>query len=128
MRGFFLNMATSHHFREKILSEFRGFKQERSSGKVRPLAESIAQYLKTAKLEQKVIESRIVSDWGSIVGKFNAEHSTPLAIRNHVLTIGVPNSVYLYEFDRQKSKWLKNINNIIGSEKIRKIIFKVGGA
>ncbi|MDZ4743476.1 MAG: DUF721 domain-containing protein, partial [Verrucomicrobiota bacterium] len=61
-----------------------------------PIASGVVRFLKSAGLDQKAVESRIMSDWALIVGDFYAAHSTPLSIQNGTLTIGVSHSVYLY--------------------------------
>lgn len=123
--GFFFDDMSSK-YKSKILAEFRGISEISPINDMHPIALGVIKFLQKAGLDQKAIESRIMTEWASIVGDFYAAQSTPLSIQNGALTVGVSHSIYIYEFERQKKALLIKIQNKIESKKIRKILFKVG--
>lgn len=113
-------------YKRKIMAEFLGHDAFPGKNRVRPISSGVEAFLKKTNLDKKAVEASIVRDWPKIAGSFNASHSTPLEIKNGTLTVGVKNSVMRYELDRQKKLILDKITILLGENKIRKIIFKVG--
>lgn len=87
------------------------------------LVANIAQQLiKDLKLEARVTETRLLTEWPQIVGPQVAAHARPGRLERGILTVFVANSVWLAELSRM---WLKpmlaNIRRQLGTDEVRTV-------
>lgn len=84
--------------------------------------------LKELKLSEQLDESAIANAWSEIVGPALAKHSSPRALRNGVLTIGVANPAIQQELrGLLKREILARLQKRFGASRVRDIMFRVIG-
>lgn len=62
-------------------------------------------------LESNILFERIKKDWENIVGKTNAKATTPVALRDGVLTLTVSSPAWMTQTRFYKSSFIEKINN-----------------
>lgn len=92
--------------------------------------ESIGDILKrvTRKLgiDKKLSEQTVFLVWDETVGKQIARHARPAHIRRGRLTVFVENSGYIQEYSFLKKDLQQKLNEKLGKNAVRDIIFRVG--
>ena len=89
----------------------------------RSIAEIIKELIEAYKLDDKLIESKIIQSWESIVGNYIASKTSKLFIHDHKLYVGIQSSIIKHELMIASDDFLEKINEIAGKKYIEKIIF-----
>lgn len=87
------------------------------------LKEAIGAFLKENRLEEKLIETRLLGAWESVTGRLIARHTEQLYISNHILYVKVDEAALRQELSYQKSKIKAALNKAAGTETIVDIVF-----
>jgi predicted nucleic acid-binding Zn ribbon protein len=78
-------------------------------------------------LDQRLHESRVFSQWTSIVGVEIAKHAQPVSIKKGKLEIAVDHPIWLNELSRyHKPLMLQKIQTAIGKTAVRDLVFRIG--
>ncbi len=88
------------------------------------LKEVLNEMLKEYRLSDKLMELKLVESWPKIVGKIIAKHTTGIYLRNKRLYVTLDNAAIREELLYAKTKLLKSLNKIAGSDLIEEIVFK----
>lgn len=87
------------------------------------LKEAIEQMLQVYKLKRRYEETGIVSAWPGLVGKFVANRTKEIFIRDKKLFLRIESSVIKNELLMMRSQIIDKINNDAGETVIEEIIF-----
>ncbi|MGL4307571.1 MAG: DUF721 domain-containing protein [Cetobacterium sp.] len=74
---------------------------------------------------RKLKEGIVISRWEEIVDKL-ALKSTPIVLKEGTLYVYVEDSIYLHHMSMNKNKYLQKIEEILKSDYVKDIRFKVG--
>ena len=88
------------------------------------LGDAIREFLRTYKLEEKVMETRIFSSWDKILGPHIARYTRKISLKDKVLTVYLNSSVMRSELLLAREKIIKIVNKEAGSEVVRDIHFR----
>ena len=89
---------------------------------VQPLSDLIKSFYEQHKGPEYVDELKVIQSWPKVVGKFIANHTIDLSIRNHVLFVRVDSDALRNELNYSKSLLLKNLNDLAGTEVIAEMV------
>ncbi len=89
----------------------------------RSLADIIKELVDAYKLNDKLLESRIILSWEEVAGKYIARQTQRIYISNKILYVVIPSSVIKHELRLAHDDLLDKINTIAGKAYIQKIVF-----
>lgn len=89
-----------------------------------PIKEAIEGYFKALGMEDKMHETRVLSQWAELMGEAVAKRTEALSIRQHVLYIDLNSSVMRDELHQSKTEIIAKINGAAGMELIKDIFLK----
>lgn len=69
-------------------------------------------------------EVKIVKGWSGVVGKFIAQYTQDLFIKDGILHVRLSSDSLRTELGYSKSLLLKNLNNLVGYDLLTDIVFK----
>jgi predicted nucleic acid-binding Zn ribbon protein len=69
-------------------------------------------------------EVKIIKGWEGVVGPFIAQYTRDLYIKESVLFVQLSSDSLRNELSYSKSLLLKNLNNIVGYDALKEIVFK----
>ncbi len=90
-----------------------------------PLRHSLQSCIRANQWEPRLKELEVFDLWKGCVGDQIAKNTTPLGVRNGVLTVQVASSPWLNELKFQKTGMIRNLNEKLGSRIIQDIEFKL---
>jgi predicted nucleic acid-binding Zn ribbon protein len=117
--------------RERVLAEWRRVhfgpleiaraKTERKIGEVMP------EVLRRSRFAQRFEENEIRAVWNQVMAPEIIQHAQPVNLARGTLFVNVDNSVWLAELlQYRKKEILERLRHSFGSEKIKKIAFRIG--
>lgn len=117
--------------RLRVLAEWRGVDLEPNEIARRvaskPVGKTLADVLKTLKLDQKRSEAEIVKVWNHLMAPDIAAHAQPISIRKGTLFVAVDNSAWLDEIVRfRQREILQKLQTSFGRQTIMRISFRAG--
>jgi predicted nucleic acid-binding Zn ribbon protein len=87
------------------------------------LKDAIEKLLKDFKLEDKLLETRLIGSWEQVAGKLIARHTRELYIQNRVLCVKTDIAALKQELTYMKTSLLDKLNKAAGSKVIDDIRF-----
>jgi predicted nucleic acid-binding Zn ribbon protein len=69
-------------------------------------------------------EVKIIKGWNGVVGPFIAQYTKDLFIKDGVLLVRLSSDSLRTELSYSKSLLLKNLNNLVGYDLLKDIVFK----
>ena len=69
-------------------------------------------------------EVKIIKGWSGVVGPFIAQYTKDLFIKDGVLLVRLTSDSLRTELGYSKSLLLKNLNNLVGYDLLKDIVFK----
>ena len=69
-------------------------------------------------------EVKIIKGWSGVVGSFIAQYTKDLFIKDGVLLVRLTSDSLRTELGYSKSLLLKNLNNLVGYDLLKDIVFK----
>lgn len=69
-------------------------------------------------------EVKIIKGWNGVVGPFIAQYTKDLFIKDGVLLVRLSSDSLRTELGYSKSLLLKNLNNLVGYDLLKDIVFK----
>ena len=69
-------------------------------------------------------EVKIVKGWSGVVGPFIAQYTKDLFVKDGVLMVRLTSDSLRTELGYSKSLLLKNLNNLVGYDLLKDIVFK----
>ncbi len=91
---------------------------------IKTLGESLNELIHQLKLDDKIVESRIREGWKQIMGHNIAVLTTDFAFKNAKLIVYLKSSVLRNELYMNKRKVIYTINEYLGKEVVKDVIFK----
>ena len=88
------------------------------------ISDILKQFQKESAYEQKLIENRLIGNWGKILGLGIANATRKIYISNRTLFVYVDSSVMRHELLMIRSQIQEALNKSVGSEVIDNIIFR----
>jgi len=81
----------------------------------------------TPNIARPLKEHRAVELWPQVVNEQVSKHTTPIMIKNGILTVLTSSSVWAQELRYTKKEMISKLNEKIGEEVVRDIRFRGGG-
>jgi predicted nucleic acid-binding Zn ribbon protein len=88
------------------------------------LGESIREFLKTYRLEEKLTETRITLSWEKVMGNHIAKYTQKVTLKKKVLYVDLTSSVMRNELMLAREKIIGMINKEVGDGQIEDVIFR----
>lgn len=88
------------------------------------LGEIIKEVLKNLKIEDKVLESKISDVWETELGMHIARYTEKINFRDGCLTVYLTSPVLKQELSFGKDKIVKIMNDALGKEEVKSLVFK----
>lgn len=96
-------------------------------GKPEQISNAIKDIIKSTHVQHENIEHQIMNIWDECVGESIKRHTQLLKIEKKVLFVLVDTPQWMYEINtKYAANILKKVQDIIGKEHLKKILFKVG--
>ncbi len=89
-----------------------------------PISKIVDSYLKSAGIDNKIREVRMINSWEEIVGRSVAKLTTGIYFRNGVLFVSLRSSVVRNELMMLREGIIKALNDKAGSTLVRDIVLK----
>ena len=87
------------------------------------LKQAIEALINQYKIEERISETIVLSDWEKIVGKMISRHTKNIYIKKKVLFVELDNAALRNELSYSKTKLIISINKSLKSEAITDIVF-----
>ncbi|MBN1199413.1 MAG: DUF721 domain-containing protein [Bacteroidales bacterium] len=88
------------------------------------LREAIQEFLNTYRLDEKLLQRKVVESWGAVMGKMVSNHTTDLHIRNKKLYVKVDSAALRSELSYARTKICEALNKEAGAEVITEVIIR----
>ncbi|MGF1584235.1 MAG: DUF721 domain-containing protein [Bacteroidales bacterium] len=88
------------------------------------IGEVISDYLKDLRIDKKVLETRLINSWPSIVGPTIARQTDKVYIRNGVFYIHISSPVLRNELSYMKSRIADVLNEKAGERVIVRVVLR----
>jgi len=93
------------------------------SQSVTPLKEVLDRYLEVYRLKESFEETYVTAHWEKIMGKPIASRTTSVFVKNKTLYVQMDSAPLREELVRAKSKIIKLVNEELGKELVRDIVY-----
>jgi Protein of unknown function (DUF721). len=90
----------------------------------RTLSDLIKEFYEINKGPNYLDEQKIINSWKSIMGAFIASHTTDLNIKNGILFARIDSDSLRSELSFSKSLLIKNLNQVVGKDIVKEVVFK----
>ena len=87
------------------------------------LQDLIGSFLDKNRKKELYSEQAIVKVWNEEMGEFITSHTQGITINRGVLAVKITHSALRFELIAQKSQIIKKLNNAVGMEVLRDVIF-----
>lgn len=88
------------------------------------LREAIHEFLNSYRLDEKMLEQKVLGSWGKIMGKMVSNHTTDIYIRNKKLFVRVDSAALRSELSYTREKIREVLNKEVGAEVIIEVIIR----
>jgi len=88
------------------------------------LREAIQEFLSSYRLDEKMLEQKVLESWRKIMGKMVANHTTDIYIRNKKLFVRVDSAALRSELTYTREKIREVLNKEAGAEVITEVIIR----
>ncbi|MBN1926546.1 MAG: DUF721 domain-containing protein [Prolixibacteraceae bacterium] len=88
------------------------------------ISDILKEYTREKHLDQKLYETRLVNNWGNILGPVIANSTKKIFVQNRVLVVHIESSVIRHELFMMRSKIVSALNDSIGQNVIDSILFR----
>ncbi|MBN2807468.1 MAG: DUF721 domain-containing protein [Prolixibacteraceae bacterium] len=88
------------------------------------ISELLKQFTQESAYERKLLENRLIGNWGRVLGPGVASSTRNLFIANRTLFVAVDSSVMRHELLMIRSQIVTALNKSVGGDIIDQIIFK----
>jgi len=90
----------------------------------KPIQEVVQEYLRELKIDRKLKEVHLISQWESVMGKTVAVRTRELTIRNRVLYVEVTSAVLKNELLMMREAIIEKLNENAGEKLIEKMVIR----
>lgn len=88
------------------------------------ISDILKDFTREKHLDQKLQETRLVNNWGSLLGPVIAKSTKKIFIQNRVLVVHIDSSVIRHELFMIRSKIVSALNDSVGQKVIDSILFR----
>jgi len=88
------------------------------------LREAIQEFLNAYRLDDKLLEKKVVESWGKVMGKMVSNHTTDLYIRNKKLYVKVDSAALRSELSYAREKICNALNKEVKGEVITEVVIR----
>ncbi len=88
------------------------------------LSDILKEYVKEVRIEHKLKEVDAVQSWENLLGKTIAHYTRNIYIRKNILFVEISSSVVRNELFMMREEIKRKINENVGEEIVKTIIFK----
>ncbi|MDA3878874.1 MAG: DUF721 domain-containing protein [Prolixibacteraceae bacterium] len=88
------------------------------------ISDILKQVVNNSAYEQKLLETKLINNWGEVLGAGVANSTSSIFIRNKTLFVHIESPVVRHELFMMRSRILASLNESVGSTVIHNIIFK----
>lgn len=96
-------------------------KQHRDN--TRTIGDAIRELIEAYKLDDKLMQTKIIAAWPKIVGSYIAKNTEKIYINENTLLVEIHSSIIKNELRLVQDSLISKLNAIAGKEYIKKIIF-----
>ena len=89
----------------------------------KPLGDAIREMLDSYKLNDKLLEVKIINSWEVVVGKMISKHTERLYIKKKKLYVKLDSPALKTELSFAKEKIVKSLNEEVGADVIGDVVF-----
>ncbi len=89
-----------------------------------PLSQALGTFLQENRLAQPLDESRIRSQWESLMGKTIAKYTGTISLRKGTLYLTIISAPLRQELSFAKEKILRNLNEALGGDVVRDVVIR----
>jgi predicted nucleic acid-binding Zn ribbon protein len=88
------------------------------------VSEALGHYFKALGMDDKMLETRVLSQWKSLMGEAVAVRTKAIYIRDQILYLTINSSVVRDELSQEKSEIIDKLNACAGKMIVKEIYFK----
>ena len=88
------------------------------------LREAITEFLNAYRLDEKMVEEKVIQSWGKVVGKLVKNHTTELYIKNKKLYVKLDSAAIRNELSYSREKICTALNKEVKAEAIKDVIIR----
>ncbi|MBN2639712.1 MAG: DUF721 domain-containing protein [Bacteroidales bacterium] len=88
------------------------------------LKEVLQELLKVYRIEDKLMEAKLIDSWEKTVGGIFARHTQHLQIKNRILFVSLDSAPLRSELAMARSKLVEMLNREVGKKVIDDIVFR----
>ena len=88
------------------------------------LGEAIKEFLSTYKLDEKLLEEKVIQSWGKVMGKMVKNHTTRLHIKNKKLYVKLDSAAIRSELSFSREKICNALNKEVNADVITDVIIR----
>jgi len=88
------------------------------------ISDILKEFTKESNLDQKLQETRLVENWGKMLGPMIENSTRKIFISNRVLFVYLESSVIRHELFMMRTKIQDALNNSVGENVIDNIVFR----
>lgn len=103
---------------------FRNHQNQPRKAQTTTMKDAVYDLLNNYKIKNKYDEAHIIQVWGDLMGEGVASRTENVYIKNHTIFIKVSSPPLRNELLMQKTSILNRINNNLGEEKLKEIVFR----
>ena len=113
--------------RQKLIDEWRGLQAPEQTRSPKDISDVVSVALKSLGVSKLLSEDDVVKAWNQIMPTVITENTRPTGYRNGMIEVSVLQPSIHYTLDRQmKPEIVKKLQSLLGREKVKGIIFRVG--
>ncbi|HAS38981.1 MAG TPA: DUF721 domain-containing protein [Microscillaceae bacterium] len=103
---------------------FRDHQNKTRKAKTTTMKDAVYELLNTYRIKNKYDEAHIVQAWSDLMGEGVAKRTEDIYIKDHAIFIRLSSPPLRNELLMQKTDILRRLNQNLGEEKLKEIIFR----
>jgi predicted nucleic acid-binding Zn ribbon protein len=88
------------------------------------LKDAIQQLLRLYKLEDKLLEHKLIANWEKVVGTMISRHTREIWIKDNKLFVKLDSSAIRMELSYNRTQLVDMLNESIGQELIKEVVLR----
>lgn len=91
---------------------------------IKSLGDALNEFIRENKLEERIYETKIISDWKKIMGHNVSVLTQGITLKNGKLTLTLKSSVLRNELNMSKQKIVVLVNSYFGQRVVKEVVCK----
>jgi len=88
------------------------------------LGEAIKEFLSAYRLDEKLLEEKVIQSWGKVMGRMVKNHTTRLYIRNKKLYVKLDSAAIRNELSYSREKICNALNKEVNADVINDVVIQ----